>query len=423
MNSPVAAPNGSSCESAEIIPSGVEEVPSDPSTQERIDSRGKGQDMRIGLISTRRINIGDEFIRDGIVHCLGKIFPSRKVELLVIHKHSPFDFYKVTRPLNGVLRHHLSASIESKVVRHWFEAVSRRTILDGSSGIVQCGAPVFWRGMGQKGSWEAHLWSEFLPMFKGKIPIVNLGGGTCYDWRRRDDVERQTTQREIEFINQIVRTADFSSFRDQLAASLARKFVGGSYPTLPCPAILAPRLYEITKRGRSSFVLVSYMKAGGHYDFGDATLYQGWDLRVKKLVEYLMEQKEEVKFICHNRAEAKDAGELGFGTRVQVVLPKSRRDYVHFAENAKYCVGNRMHAILTLAGMGVPGLAIGTDTRMLMVKQVELPIMELRDASPENILDIVEDFRLGAQATHSRLLELAESAFEAYSGWCREMIA
>ena len=55
--------------------------------------------MKIGLITTINTNIGDDFIREGILNALKHLRPDSEYRFVLINKHSPWDLYPNWHPI------------------------------------------------------------------------------------------------------------------------------------------------------------------------------------------------------------------------------------------------------------------------------------------------------------------------------------
>jgi hypothetical protein len=73
-----------------------------------------------------------------------------------------------------------------------------------------------------------------------------------------------------------------------------------------------------------------------------------------------------------------------------------------------------MHASVALAGMGIPSVAIGTDTRLLMVKRLGLPFFPVKEASASALESTVEGLLLRRGEEEERLLALREETWQTY---------
>ena len=67
-----------------------------------------------------------------------------------------------------------------------------------------------------------------------------------------------------------------------------------------------------------------------------------------------------------------------------------------------------------LAGMGVPSLAVGTDTRLLMVSSLGLPCFYVKDASVERLENELEGLLRRRSHERDRLLALRSRTWSQY---------
>jgi hypothetical protein len=73
-----------------------------------------------------------------------------------------------------------------------------------------------------------------------------------------------------------------------------------------------------------------------------------------------------------------------------------------------------MHASVALAALGIPSVAICTDTRLLMVAELGLPTFYVKDVN-ENILE--QEIEKGAKTLRTeqeRLLALQRETWQSY---------
>ena len=55
--------------------------------------------MKLGLLTTLNSNIGDDFIREGLLHCIRQVAPDAKLELVMLDKHEPQMVYPRRHPI------------------------------------------------------------------------------------------------------------------------------------------------------------------------------------------------------------------------------------------------------------------------------------------------------------------------------------
>ena len=117
-------------------------------------------------------------------------------------------------------------------------------------------------------------------------------------------------------------------------------------------------------------------------------------------------------FLCHNAKEYELAGALD--PSLERILPKTPKEYFEVAARAAGAVCNRLHASVAMAGMGIPSVAIGTDTRLLMVDAVGIPALYVKDATAERVLEEFEAGMERREEVRERLLAASDETWAAY---------
>jgi len=372
--------------------------------------------MRIGLITTLNTNIGDDFIREGICLILREIFKSRNVEFIPVNKHKPLSAYPDWHPiqlskktyllLRG--RYHLSRLIEN------FASNIKLSHLDTCDMIVQCGAPVFWPNCYQN-EWAKPIWQDIVGRLYDKIPILNLAAGSCYPW------EKQPIKIDIpedeKYITSILNYCRLTTVRDHLAQSLS-KTLSKEVPLIPCSALLVGRGRK-TQINQSGYILINYMTGGGHYTWNQEIDDRKWEYTVKTLIERLS-KRHKIAFLCHDEKEFSLTKKIN--SELPVFFPKSTQEYLDCASESMFAICNRMHASIAMAGIGVPSIAVCTDTRLLMVSQIGLPIHYVKDVNADILEEETEKIINSIRFEHDRLLFLQAQVWENYISIIKEAL-
>ena len=364
--------------------------------------------MRIGLITTINTNIGDDFIREGICKVLRKVFKNHKLEFLPVNKHQPLTVYPFS----------FSASF-TKIVnilprgRHRVNLIIRRTasklrlsIFDSCDLIVQCGAPFIWQGC-HRCEWAEPIWYEVVGRLYEKKPIINLAAGSCYPWEQQPS--EVTDLKDAQFIRTVLNYCCLTTVRDQLAQRLCIS-LDKQTPLIPCSAILsASDSYSPLRE--DGLILINYMGGGGHYDWGQKVDASEWRSIVNILIDRL-KKRHKLAFLCHNEAEYCLAEELDLS--IPRMWPKNSQEYFKVVSDAKVALCNRMHASVGLAGLGIPSVAIGTDTRILMVQALGLPCWYVKDATADLLEEELENLLTHRYKEQERLLNLRSKTWKDY---------
>jgi len=362
--------------------------------------------MRIGLITTINTNIGDDFIREGICLLLREVFKGHSVDFVPVNKHQPYRVYPRWHPI------HLPQMLprgKNRAKRLMAKLLYgfRLTLFDSCDLIVQCGTPVIWPGC-SRCEWAEPLWNQVVGRLSRKgMPVLNLGAGSCYPWEKQpqyiDDED------DAIYLRRILGYCRITTVRDELAQHLFED-LGQFSPLIPCPALFAGRLF-INGPTNGDFVVINYMEKGGHYDWGQSIDPMVWRNTVRALIERLRKHHQ-VLFLCHNQKEYGLAFEID--PAIPRFLPKNSREYFSVLSRAKIGLCNRLHAAIALAGIGIPSVAVGTDTRLLMVETAGLPYLYVKEATVERIEEILQDLLINRKKERERLFMLREQTWDQY---------
>jgi hypothetical protein len=99
------------------------------------------------------------------------------------------------------------------------------------------------------------------------------------------------------------------------------------------------------------------------------------------------------------------------------------RDYFEIARDAAFGVVNRLHASVALAGLGIPSLAVGTDSRNLMVELTGLPVFYVKEAALDRIIATIDYLQSHRDLESRRLLALQEATLTEYQDYLRPYLS
>jgi hypothetical protein len=321
---------------------------------------------KICLISTLHHNVGDDFVREGIIWLVRQVLG--EVSFDIVHKHFPLTvrgagwdsldrLARVWLPRSD-LRLWLSRALDRLPVN------PRTDRLLTSDWVIQSGAPVYWKNRYSRCSdseWFQPLVTKRWAGMQPPVPLLNLGAGACLaPGSDGSEVVNDISCRE--FIQQLTSYAALTTVRDPLAGEILRQ-CGHTVPVLSCPSLFSPQAAGIVAQA-GEFVALNYMAAGGHYDLAPAgpLLAQKWEATFIRLAREVASQYPCV-MICHNRKELADAARL---------LPEfprfystSWRDYLDWYSRCHFAIVNRVHGAMAAAALGKRVLLIGNDTRVL----------------------------------------------------------
>ena len=360
--------------------------------------------MRIGFLTTTNTNIGDDFIRQGIENIISSVKATSEIRYTYVNKHYPETAILPNSPLHLLKRlpnlkgkRHLLRAYD-KFLYHFYSVYRKQDL------VVQSGAPVLWPKC-YDNEWANPIWYKTLSRLKDKVPIINLAAGSCYPWETKHGF---TNDQEAAYAKDIGSFCRLTTTRDKLAHRLFHS-VGVSNTLLPCTAFFTDDQFGNSRKGE--YILINYMEGAGHYDWGQKIDKSAWETTLKLCMKELSKEHE-IRFICHSNSEADLAKKLVPGIRCHV--PTTINEYLDVIRNAKLGINNRMHASVAMASVGVPAISVCTDTRLLMLENLGMPIYYVKEAGVEVLLQDAEGLLNGFSQERERLFELKKIKFEEY---------
>ncbi|MFC1531996.1 polysaccharide pyruvyl transferase family protein [Thermodesulfobacteriota bacterium] len=364
--------------------------------------------MRIGLITTLNTNIGDDFIREGICLVLRKLFEKRKIDFVAVNKHKPlsvFPKWHIAR-LAEIVKYLPRGKYRIGRPLEEFASKLCKSMFHKCDMLVQCGAPVLWPGC-HRAEWSKPLWHNIIgPLSKTKL-ILNIAAGSCYPWENQP--KQIADPNDAQFLRSILSYCHLTTARDSLAQELCGS-LGTPVPLIPCSAFLAAG-DKIGKLNNSAVILINYMEGGGHYEWDQAINSSAWRETTSVLIKNLG-TRHKLAFLCHNEVEYKLAQHLD--PTIPRLWPKTPLEYFSVISDAKVALCNRMHASVGLAGLGIPSVAVGTDTRLLMVRAINLPCFYIKEASAKILEEKLEDLLMHRFRERESLLSLKSETWQRY---------
>lgn len=364
--------------------------------------------MRIGLITTLETNIGDDFIREGICLLLREIFKGQDIEFISVNKHEPLTAYPNWHPIQLSKTKYLMPRGKYLLERYIENSASKLkcSYFDRCDLIVQCGAPVFWPNCYQN-EWAKPIWNDIIGRLYNKVPVLNIAAGSCYPWEKQPSkIESAEDQK---YIRNILGYCRITTVRDCLSQKLC-KTLGYELPLIPCSALLAAKGRKVAAK-KSGYVLINYMEGGGHYDWEQNIDALQWENAIKMLIARLS-KKHKIAFLCHDKKETLWAKKLD--STLPIFFPNSPKEYLDCVSESIFAICNRMHASVAMAGLGIPSVAVGTDTRLLMVSQIGLPAYYVKNVDVEMLEEETEKGISSINYEHERLLSLQNQSWKNY---------
>ncbi len=361
------------------------------------------------VITTVRHNIGDDFVREGILFLLDSIGALGDVEL--VHKHSP---------ITGVygwekLREHRYSKRVEPVLRV-MEAKNR---ISRADLLVQSGAPVYWchephTHCADNEWFDPLIRKRFLPDRRGR-PFISLASGSC----QRDHSDgSETCPRGNAYIQAFFDACDLTLLRDELAKKMLNS-AGRDADVLPCTSIFARDHLKLAPES-GEYIVLNFMENGGHFTFGQDLDTQQWREQFKMLAREAT-RIGRVVLACHSREEEYLAKELAPDLE-RFLVPNEHVAFMQFYARAKWGVMNRVHGAFMMASLGKPAVVVGNDSRARMIEHLELPSYFVNDVKDVGVAFLIEEARSRCVSYPEKIETIRASTRRAYESALRSVL-
>jgi hypothetical protein len=359
--------------------------------------------MKIAFITTLRHNVGDDFVREGLMHLLKSRLSESGIETTSIHKHAPIS----TRyGFEWVRRRELSSVLDVVPL-----GLTRDRVLE-SDLLVQSGAPVYWCHRGgpkcADNEWFQPLIRRRYVRVRDRTRFINLAAGSCQPYHS-DGREFYEYPRVLSYIRELHEWARITTVRDRLAKKLLDSLELEA-PIIPCASIFARESIG-AEPGRPEYVALNFMPLGGHYDLNQGVKARRWEQTFRRFYE-VAKKNVRCLLVCHDRRELRAARRID--PEAEIFHSPDYRDYIRMYAKAATGVLNRVHGVFMIASFGRPAFVVGNDSRSKMVEEIGLEHGYVDDVTDELLLAQLER-GLNDEGEYGRRLEAIKAeAFERY---------
>jgi hypothetical protein len=332
--------------------------------------------MKVVLISSTG-DIADALTRAGVMRLLGD------------HEYAVLDRQ---RPGSVYFRSRVGSSLTSvpKPIGAVHRLVRASTAFSGADLVVNCGGPVMFHGVAAA-AWQRPVWDDALGR-AGRPRVLSVSGGSCFPWTERRPTELSVADESA--LRRTFRRTDLFTAGDREAGRLAEYF-GMPGPVLPSVAMHAGAGEAAS--GDASTLIVNVMPGE-----------KAW-LRTMDEVVSRRARTDRILFLCHAPSELELANARW--PEHQAVLPRSTDEYLDVARRGRVALVQHASAAVVLAGLGIPALTVGSDTRLLTAQETGQETGYVGDASARGVLASLDLLDVEFEARRKRLLGLEERAF------------
>ncbi|HVY06902.1 MAG TPA: polysaccharide pyruvyl transferase family protein [Burkholderiales bacterium] len=357
------------------------------------------------VITTVRHNIGDDFVREGLLFLLDSVDALRRVEL--VHKHSPVT---ATYGWESVRQLRWSRRIEP-VLR----TLHVRNRVGEADLLLQSGAPVYWCHPGgphcADNEWfDPLIRKRFLPDRRGRR-FISVAGGSCQRYGS-DGSEIEQCPRCRAYIREFFDSCDLTLLRDDLARKMLNR-AGRDADVLPCTSIFARDRMKIVPR-KGEYIVLNFMESGGHYTFGQDIDAGRWRRQFVALAREAAKAGR-VVIACHTPGEEKLAGEL-LPDVERFLVPNEHVAFMEFYAGAAWGVMNRVHGAFMMASLGKPAVVIGNDSRARMIENLGLPSHYVEDVEEVGVTRLIDEARSRCATYPEQIEAIRKDARTRYEG-------
>lgn len=367
--------------------------------------------MRIGIITTVKHNIGDDYIREGILFLIKKLYNTKYIEFELIHKHSPVT---VRKGFEGIRKHSIGKFLDALVPQSF--SVDKICDVDV---VIQSGAPFYWchdESHCADNEWYKPLIIKRYSKIKDRVPLINLAVGSCQKYHVLDS-QLMFCPKCIDYIKHMFSLSNVTTLRDKFAKKILGN-IGLDAPVIPCSSIFAIDNLGI-KPKEKEYVVFNYMGNGGHFDLGQKLEGQRWG-RIFKEFYYSVKDKERHIFVCHSSEEVELVKRLD--AKAEYFYSKTYKDYLEIYSKAKFGILNRIHAAFPLASLGGPSFLVGSDTRARMADEIKIENMFVNDVTAEILHEKYDQLAMSYGKYYADFVKIKEKALEQYMSFLQNTI-
>lgn len=367
--------------------------------------------VNIAILGHFTGNIGHLFMAEGVKNIVIEAFKGKEVEISNFEQHKPFCIYKNYLNILNIIKPG-SLNLFKQILNT--EKISNllwrkySTHLSYFNMAIAAGGLSIVRNVGRSGDMCLMFHHMLGAFYFNHVPVFNLSNGSCFPLENipetMDESDRKFWQRSLMYCHK-------TTVRDIVAKRLLQS-IGYDAPLIPCPALVCGYTFEKLGERERKYIVVNYQRKGANEDWGQNVDEKKWKDIIKQIITNLR-KRHKIIMLCHNEIEKNIANRLNVAD-VEVIYPKTIQDYAKVILAAKAGLVSRLHAAISLAGVGVPSIVIGTDTRLFSAKLLGLQTIYVKNAIPDILVENIENLITNSDKERDRLLALREETKKKY---------
>jgi hypothetical protein len=320
-------------------------------------------------------NIGHNFMYYGLLNILKKI-PMQK-NIRNFEQHKPFsviyenNLLKYLNFFNHNRFFYLKKFLFNKDSKKKFEFKNNEFDFT-----ISCGGP----NLALVNTLSPQIWftlHNFYNYFKKRSTFIDTGIGSCKAYKKNNNVK------QYKIFKRYVKNCKVLVARDEFAYKILNsiKEPDSKLYYLPCTSFFSA---PTKVRSRKKYILINYMKSGANNSWGQSIDQERWYQIIKNYADYYS-TKYEIKFFAHNINDYYECKKKFL--EYETIYPKSKSHYFKIADEAILGICNRLHCALPLASALTPSILIGTDSRILSVKLLNIPFYFVNNISLDILIN------------------------------------
>lgn len=280
---------------------------------------------------------------------------------------------------------------------------------------IACGGPNIVKGVSNSAEMSLMFKHMYGAFHHNQVPVIDLAIGSCYPLSRiPSDCNEAFSQSDQDLLKQLFSISKLTTVRDPLAKQLCTE-LGHETKLVPCAALCSgPILQELANLGNSEkkqYILLNFQESGANQDWGQDLDKGKWKNTITDVLG-TFEKDHKFVLICHSAYELKVARREF--PHLPSHFPQTPKEYAQIACRATAGIASRIHCAIPLAGMGIPSVVFGTDTRLNTVRQMGLPTRSVFDANADWIKEKLSSLISNLDEEKERLTKLRTDTFETY---------
>lgn len=374
---------------------------------------------RVALLSHRFGNIGHNFMAVGAEAVAREAFGD-DVEITHFEQHHHFSVYPEGHWLRWVdkVRHGRLRWLRMYLGREdVFRKLWDKTLPLDFDLAVACGGPSLVSGAAATPEMRLmshHMYGAF--RHRG-VPLLDAAVGSGFPLER---IPERLAPDDEAFYRLSTGLARATTVREPDAVRLFGT-IGVETPLIPCIAIASGRWFDafrdapeaVAERAEDGgIVAVNFQAKGSNTDWDQGVDPAAWMDLVRGVIADLRADGRRVELLCHSAYEQRLARQLA--PDLPVHFPQTEEEYGRIIGRVAVGFVSRIHAAIAMAGVGIPSLVVGNDTRIGTTAEMGLTSYFTKRLDRETAVAELRRLLAAADEERDRLRTLRETVIKRY---------